>query len=260
VGNIHPSAVIDKKAQIAESATIGPFCVIEADVVVGENTALISSVVLANGTRLGNNVTVHPGAVIGTAPQDLKYAGEKTVAIVGDRTVVRECATINRGTIASRKTVVGSDVLIMAYCHVAHDCIVGDKVVMANGAQLGGHVEIGEWAIVGGLAGINQFMRIGAHCMIAACGKVTKDVPPYCLSGREPMVVEGINVVGLRRRGFTPDDILEIQQFYNVLFRSGFNISTGIAKYTETTPIITQSVQLCIDFIQSSKRGILRSS
>lgn len=260
MSNIHSSAIVDSKAQVAASAVVGPFCVVEADVVVGENTTLMSHVVLGSGARIGNNVTIHPGAVVGTAPQDLKYAGEKTTAVIGDRTVIRECVTVNRGTTASYKTVVGSDVLLMAYSHVAHDCVVGDHVIMANGAQLGGHVEVGDWAIIGGLAGINQFMRVGPHCMVAACGKVTKDVPPYSLSGREPMVVEGINVVGLRRRGFTAEDIASIQRFYNVIFRSGLNISQGIAAYRESTPIIAKPVQRCIDFIEQSKRGILRSS
>lgn len=253
---IHPSAVVSPRARIADNVTIGPFAVIEDDVEIGSGTEIMSHVVLANGARIGTDVRIHPGAVIGTAPQDLKYKGEPTIAVVGDRTVVRECVTINRGTSYSKQASVGSDCLLMAYSHVAHDCVVGNHVILANSVQLGGHVEVGDWAIIGGLTGVHQFCRIGAHCMVGAVSKVVKDLAPFLLTGRNPMTVEGLNAIGLRRRGFTEDAVKEIDAFYHTLLRSGFNVSAGLRQYESTHDTIIPEVQQCIDFIRSSKRGI----
>lgn len=256
---IHPSAVVSPKAQLGAGVSIGPFCVVEDDVIVGDRTTLISHVVLGNGARIGADVVIHPNAVISTAPQDLKYANEPTLAIIGDRTVIRESVTVNRGTTASGKATVGSDCLLMAYVHVAHDCIVGDHVIMANGVQLGGHVEVGDWAILGGLTGVHQFCRIGAHTMIGACSRVVKDVPPFTLCGKEPLSVEGVNAIGLRRRGFSVDTVTAIDEFYTVLLRSGFNTSDGMRTYEERlggSPV--DEVAYCMEFIRSSKRGIYR--
>lgn len=257
---IHATAIVDAQAKIDSSVTIGPFCVIAADVEIGSNTVVMSNVVIDNGSRIGSNVTIHPGAVIGTAPQDLKYKNEPTLAIIGDRTVIRECVTVNRGTTASGKASVGTDCLIMAYVHVAHDCVVGNNVIIANGVQLGGHVEIGDWAILGGLTGIHQFCRIGAHSMIGACSRVVKDVPPYTLCGKEPLAVEGINAIGLRRRGFTEEVISLIDEFYTIVLRRGLNTSDGMSRFSELHPSVPPDVQLCLDFIGSSKRGIYRGS
>lgn len=256
---IHATAVVSPSATIGQDVRIGPFCVVEDDVVIGDRTTLISHVVLGNGARIGSDVVIHPQAVIATAPQDLKYANEPTQAIIGDRTVIRESVTVNRGTVASGITRVGSDCLLMAYVHVAHDCVVGDHVIMANGVQLGGHVEVGDWAIIGGLTGVHQFCRIGAHSMIGACSRVVKDVPPFTLSGKEPLTVEGINAVGLRRRGFTDDSVRAIDEFYDVLLRSGFNTSDGLRAYEERLDgYIDPAVARCIEFIRTSKRGIYR--
>lgn len=255
---IHPTAIVSPKATLAEGVSIGPFCVVEDDVVVGARTTLMSHVVLANGARIGEDVRLHPGVVIATAPQDLKYAGEPTTAHVGDRTVVRECATINRGTTATGASSVGSDCLIMAYSHVAHDCVVGNHVIMANSVQLGGHVEVDDWAIIGGLTGVHQFVRIGAHCMVAAVSKATQDVPPYTLVGRSPLSVEGINVVGLRRRGFTVEEIDAIKEFYDVLYRRGLNVSDALAEYRSLHAAIDPRVESALSFIEASKRGICR--
>lgn len=255
---IHPSAVVDPAARIGTGVSIGPFCVVEADVEIGDGSTLLSHVVLANGSRIGKDVRLHPGVVVGTAPQDLKYNGEPTLAIVGDRTVLRECVTVNRGTTHSGKAEVGSDCLLMAYVHVAHDCVVGNHVIIANSVQLGGHVEVGDWAILGGLTGVHQFCRIGAHSMVGACSRVVKDVPPFTLCGKEPLTVEGINAVGLRRRGFTRETIDAIDAFYHTLLRSGLNTSDGIAAYEAKHVAVEPDVRACIDFIRSSKRGIYR--
>jgi UDP-N-acetylglucosamine acyltransferase len=253
---IHPSAIVSPNARIAENVTIGPFSLIEDDVEIGSGTQVMSHVVIANGARIGSDVVIHPGAVISTAPQDLKYKGEPTNAYVGDRTVIRECVTINRGTSYSKQARVGSDCLLMAYSHVAHDCVVGDHVILANSVQLGGHVEVGDWAIIGGLTGVHQFCRIGAHCMIAAAVMVVKDVAPYVLAGRTPLNIEGLNAVGLRRRGFDASTISAIDEFYDILLRSGFNVTMGLRHYESTHDTIIPEVQQCIDFIRSSKRGI----
>ncbi len=257
---IHPSSIVSPNAQIGVDVEIGPFCTVADNVVVGDRTRLMSHVVLDNGARIGDDVVLHPGAVIGTAPQDLKYAGEETLAIVGNRTVVRECVTVNRGTSSTGKAEVGEDCLLMAYSHVAHDCIVGNHVILANAVQLGGHVVVGDWAIIGGVTGVHQFVRIGEHAMVGACTKAAKDVPPFTLASREPIVVEGVNAVGLRRRGFTQQTIAAIESFYTVLLFQGFNTTDGIAEYEQRTPVIDPAVVRAIDFIRNSKRGIYRGA
>jgi UDP-N-acetylglucosamine acyltransferase len=255
---VHPSSIVHPDAQLGDGVVIGPFCSVAANVVVGDGTQLRSHVVLDDGARIGSDCVLYPGTVVGAPPQDLKYAGEPTVAIVGDRTTLRECVTINRGTTFSGQASVGSDCLIMAYVHVAHDCVVGNNVVIANGVQLGGHVEIGSWAIIGGLTGIHQFCRIGAHSMIGACSRVVKDVAPYALCGKEPLSVEGINAVGLRRRGFADETVRAIDEFYTVLLRSGLNTTDGLRAYESSYANPIPEVALVIDFIRSSKRGIYR--
>lgn len=257
---IHPTSVVSPKATLGAGVTIGPFCVVEDDVVIGDNTTLMSHVVVSNGGRIGADCRIHPGAVIATVPQDLKFKDEASLAIIGDRNVIRECVTINRGTSATGKTVVGNDNLIMAYAHVAHDCVLGSHMVVANAVQLGGHCEIGDWVVIGGVAALHQFTKVGPHAMVGACVKAVKDIPPYVLTGREPMVIEGLNKIGLKRRGFTMDTIDAIENFYDVLFRSGFNVTDGLATYEERTPTIIPEVKACIDFIRNSKRGIARST
>lgn len=255
---IHPTALVSPKATIGVSVEIGPFCIVEDDVIIGEGSKLVSNVTLANGTRIGNNVVLHSGAVIGTYPQDLKFAGEATEAIIGDRTVVREYATVNRGTLSTGRTMVGADVLLMAYVHVAHDCVVSNKVIIANSTQLGGHVSIGYHAVVGGLCGVHQFCAVGEHAMVAGTTFVTKDIPPFALAGRSPVCVEGLNAIGLRRRGFSDSDIAEIQSFYRQLYTTGLNISDAIAAYQRSHHTYSDNIKSCIDFISKSKRGIAR--
>ncbi len=258
--HIHPTAIVDPAATIGENVSIGPFSIVEGDVVIGDHCEIRSHVVLANGARLGSHVRVHTGAVIATEPQDLKFDGSPSLAVVGSRTVIREFVTINRGTSASGKTVVGDDVLLMAYVHVAHDCIVGNRVIIANATQLGGHVAVDDWAIIGGVTAVHQFSKIGAHSMIGGGFRVTKDVPPYTLASREPLCAEGLNVVGLRRRGFSNADIAALDAFYRHLYRGGLNVTDALSAYESAHSTMHPLVQGCIDFIRSSKRGIVRSA
>lgn len=255
---IHQTAIVSKNAKLGANVKIGPFSIIEDDVEIGDDTEIAAHCVIANGTRLGERVKIFAGAVIGTAPQDLKYNNEVTYAFVGDDTVVREYATINRGTVSTGKTVVGKNTLIMTYCHIAHDCVVGDNVVISNVSQLAGHVKLEDWVVLGGMAKITQFCSVGKHAMVGADVKVVKDVAPFTLVGRIPAQVESINKVGLRRRGFDKNVIDSIENFYDTLLFSGYNNRDGMAKYLENNPLPIQDVQDCIDFINNSTRGIHR--
>lgn len=256
---IHPSAVVSQKARISDNVRIGAFSVVDDDVEIGEGTEIRQHVVLSNGTRIGSECTIFPGAVIASEPQDLKFQGEPTVAIIGNRTVIRECVTINRGTSHSGKAQVGDDCLIMAYSHVAHDCVVGNHVILSNASQLAGHVTIGDWAILGGVVKVVQFNNVGAHAMIGADVKVTKDIPPYTLVGRDPARLEGVNKVGLRRRGFASDVINAIENFFSIVYFGAHNVSDGLEAYTSQNPQPYKEVQDCIDFIKASKKGTIRA-
>ncbi|MBL7191632.1 acyl-ACP--UDP-N-acetylglucosamine O-acyltransferase [bacterium] len=253
--NIHPTAIIDPEAKIAEGVEIGPYSIIQADVEIGAECHISSNVLLASGTKLASGVKIFHGAVIGTAPQDLKYAGEKTAAEIGENTVIREFCTINRGTSATFKTVVGANCLLMAYTHVAHDCRIGDYVILANAVNMGGHVEIEEYAIIGGMVAIHQFINIGRHSMIGGLFRVPKDVPPYILAGGHPLRYEGLNVIGLKRRGFEPDQRKAIKEAYRLLYQSDLNTSQAIAKIKEGE--ITPEVKHIIDFFEASERGVI---
>ncbi len=255
---IHQTAIISKKAHIGSNVKVGPFSIIEEDVIIGNDSEISSHCVIANGSRLGERVKVSAGAVIGTAPQDLKYNNEVTYAFIGDDTVVREYATINKGTVSTGKTVVGKNTLIMTYCHIAHDCVVGDNVVISNVSQLAGHVKIEDWVVLGGMAKITQFCTVGKHAMIGADVKVVKDIAPFTLIGRIPAQVETINKVGLRRRGFEKETIEAIENFYDILLFSGFNNRDGMNKYLKDNPNPLADVQDCINFIKNSTRGIHR--
>ncbi len=256
---IHPSAIVDPGATLGADVVVGPQCIIDNDVVIGDRTRLLSGVVLADGARIGAECAISHGAVIGTLPQDLKFKGEKTFVEVGDRTTVREYCTLNRATSATYTTRVGSDCLLMAYTHVAHDCQVGHHVIIANSTQMGGHVHIDDWAIIGGNVGIHQFCRIGAHTMVGAGSYITKDIPPYALVGGEEVAFSGINVVGLKRRGFTTETIDALRKFYRILYRSGLNVTDGLARIEEEVSPLPE-VTYAITFIRDSQRGIIRGS
>jgi UDP-N-acetylglucosamine acyltransferase len=254
--NIHPTAIVSEDVKIGEGTTIGPYTIIEENVEIGSGCKIASSVRIGSGARIGNECKLFHGAVVGTEPQDLKYDGEETFAIIGDETTVREYATINRGTSATGKTVVGKGCLIMAYSHVAHDCRLGEHVIMSNVTQLAGHVTIQDWVIFGGVAKVHQFCTVGRHVMVAADAMVVKDVAPFVLLGRKPQV-EGVNKIGLRRRGFSNQTIDDIEKFYDTVIFSGFNTRDGIKKYREEFDA-NEEVKYCIDFIENSTRGIYR--
>nr|WP_167317496.1 acyl-ACP--UDP-N-acetylglucosamine O-acyltransferase [Prosthecochloris aestuarii] len=228
---IHPTAIIGSGAEIGEGVRIGPYSVIEDDVQIGSNTEIGPHVQIADGARIGESCRIFAGAVLSTVPQDLKFEGEKTSLHIGDRTVIRECVTLNRGTKASGKTVVGSDCLIMAYVHAGHDCVIGNHVIIANSVQFGGHCQVEDYAVVGGLAGIHQFVRIGRYAMVGGISRASLDVPPFVMAGgHEKFRFEGLNIVGLKRRGFSSAQLDRIRAIYRILFQSGMLLGNALDK------------------------------
>lgn len=253
----HPLSHIHPNAIIAPDVEIGPFVFIDKNVEIGTGTKIFSNVTILEGTRIGEKCRIFPGAVLGGIPQDLKFRGEDTLAIIGNNTTIRECVTVNRGTVAKGQTVVGSNCLLMAYAHVAHDCIIKDNVILANATQLAGEVEIEEHAILGGGTLVHQFSKIGAHAMIQGGTKVSKDVPPYVMAAREPNAFMGINSVGLKRRGYTNEQVIQIQNIYRIIFQSKLNTTNAIAKVLETIPESAER-ELIVSFIKLSDRGIIK--
>ncbi|NOX36652.1 MAG: acyl-ACP--UDP-N-acetylglucosamine O-acyltransferase [Calditrichaeota bacterium] len=253
---IHPTAIVHPDAQLGENVRVGPFAVIEADVVVGDECDIGPHVYLDSGTRLGKRVKISKGAVLGTAPQDLKYGGEKTYLEVGDDTTIREFATLNRGTEYHGKTVVGTHCFLMAYVHVAHDCILGNHVILSNGVNMAGHVEIEDHVGIGGLTAIHQFVRIGRYSFVGGGLRVTKDVPPYVLAMGEPIRYGGTNVVGLKRKGFSSEVMREIKRAYNIIYRSNLLMKEAI-KAVESQLQPYPEIQVIVDFIRKSERGII---
>lgn len=254
---IHPTAIVDSGAQIGENVSIGPYSVISGNVEIGDNCQIGTQTVILPGARIGRDCKIFHHAVISEIPQDLKFAGEETTAEVGDRTVIREFVTINRGTSQHWRTVVGSDCLLMAYVHIAHDCIVGNHVIMANAVNLAGHVEVEDWVIIGGMVGVLQFSRIGQHSIIGGQYRVSKDVPPYIMAAREPLSYEGLNRVGLKRRNFPSETILALKRAYNLIYNSEYNVSDAIRKIEETPDLMIPEVRNIIEFIRKSTRGII---
>lgn len=251
----HPSAVIHPDAELAPDVSVGPGAVVGPGVVVGAGSTIGSNALLERDTVVGEECVIAHGAVLGTDPQDLKFEGEKTLLVVGDRTVIREYATLNRGTRSSGRTVVGSDCLIMAYAHVAHDCHIGNHVVIANAVNMGGHVSIGDWAIVGGMTPIHQFVRIGAHAFVGGASRVHKDVPPYLRAAGNPMVMSGLNAVGLRRRGFSDAARRELKRAYRLIYASELNVSQALERAREELEPLPE-VQTFLDFFKDSDRGV----
>ena len=254
--NIHPTSIIDQKAKIHETVKIGPFCIIEDDVCIDAHTVIHSNVHIYAGTKIGKKNEIHTGAVLGNIPQDLKFNNEKSTLIIGDRNTIREYCTLNRGTESSDTTLIGNDCLLMAYVHVAHDCIVEDKVILANGVQLAGHSHIAYHAIIGAITGVHQFCKVGLHAFVGACRAVLQDVPPYILATGEPLQFSGINSVGLRRRNFKREQIKNIKDAYKLIYLSKFNKSQSIKKIEESFNL-TEEVENIIEFISSSKRGLI---
>ena len=252
-----PLAYIHPAAKIAQSVVIDPFVTIDQNVEIGEGTRIGSNVTILEGARIGRNCTIFPGAVIGAIPQDLKFRGEDTLAIIGDNTTIRECVTINRGTAAKNKTVVGNNCLIMAYSHIAHDCIIGNNVILSNATQLAGEVQVDDYAIVGGGTLVHQFCHLGAHIMIQGGALINKDVPPYVKAARDPIQYAGVNSIGLRRRSFSSETIRDIQDTYRYLYLSGLNISDAIARIEAELPATPERDDIIL-FVRNSKRGIIK--
>ena len=248
---IHP------EAKLHPTVTGGAFSCIYDDVEICEGTIIDNNVTIYGGTRIGKNCHIYAGAVIGGDPQDLKFKGEKTYAIIGDNTVIREFATIHRGTASKGKTIVGNNCLIMAYCHVAHDCLLHNHIIMSNATQLAGEVVVDDWAIIGGGSLVHQFSHIGAHVMIQGGSKVNKDIPPYVIVAREPITYCGINSVGLNRRAFTKEQIAAIQDTYRLIYMSGLNVSQAVEQIEHTLPRSPER-DLILDFVKGSPRGIVR--
>ncbi len=253
---ISPLAYIHPDAIIADSAIIDPFVNIQGDVEIGERTRIYSNVAIMDGAKIGNDVTIFPGAVISADPQDLKYSGEKTSVEIGDGTIIREYVTVNKATSAKMKTIVGKKCLLMAYSHIAHDCILGNNIILANGAQLAGEVEVDDFAILGGGTLVHQFTRIGTHAMTQGGLLLGKDIPPYVKAAREPASFVGVNSIGLRRRGFSNEKINHIQDIYRLIFSSGLNYKEAVIKL-ENDFKDSEEKENILKFIKSSKRGII---
>ena len=254
---IHKSSIIHPKAIIGKNTIIEPFVHIASDVVIGENCWIGAHVSIMDGARIGDDCRIFPGAVIGAIPQDLKFGGEKSVVIIGNNVTVREYCTINRGTKDLMRTEIKDNCLLMAYVHIAHDCVVNENCILANNVTLAGHIEVGKFAILGGMTAVHQFVKIGEHAMIGGASKVRKDVPPFVKAARDPLAYVGVNTIGLKRRGFTAEQIKAIQDVYRLLYIKEKNIHKGLERALaelENSPEKTRIVE----FVEASKRGLMK--
>lgn len=254
---ISDKAYIHPDAKIGNNITVEPFAFIDADVEIGDGSWIGPHAVIMNGARIGKGCSIFPGAVISAIPQDLKFEGEYTTTEIGDNTTIRECVTVNRGTKDRMTTRIGSNCLLMAYVHIAHDCFVGNNAILANSVNLAGHVTIEDWVILEGYVGVSQFVRIGAHAFVAGQTGVRKNVPPFVKAAREPLSYVGINSIGLRRRGFSNESILQIEDIYRTLYVKGLNVSNALAVIEQESPASVEKEQI-INFIRESTNGIIR--
>lgn len=252
-----PLAFIHPDAKIHPSVEIGPFTCIEANVEIGEGTTIGSNVTICSNTRIGKGCHIFPGAVVGAIPQDLKFQGEETYTYIGNNTTIREFVTVHRGTASKGKTVIGDNYLIMAYCHVAHDCVLGNHIIMSNANQLAGEVVVDDWAILGGGGLVHQFTHIGSHVMVQGGTLVNKDIPPYVIAAHDPIQYCGINSVGLNRRGFTKEQIATIQQVYRIYFASKLNMSQATERVLAEIPQSEERDKI-VEFIKNSPRGVIK--
>lgn len=257
MSNISNLAYVHPDAIIGENVTIEAFAYIDGNTVIGDDTLIMSNTNVRSGSRIGKNCRIFPGAVIGGIPQDLKFKGEDTLAIIGDNTTVRECCTVNRGTVAKGKTVVGNNCLLMAYAHIAHDCILKDHIIIGNSTQLAGEVEVYDYAILSGGTLVHQFTRIGEHVMIQGGTRLGKDIPPFIIAGREPVSYAGINSIGLRRSSFSNEQINQIQEVYRLIYQSGLNVGDAVKKIEDEFEE-NNNLKTIVEFIKSSPRGIVR--
>ena len=256
---IHPTAIVDPKAEIGDDVEVGPFTVIEKEAVIGSGTRIRSHVFIGEGTRIGKNCRIYQFASVGEAPQALAYRGEKTHLLMGDQNTVREYVTLNRGTApGGGKTLIGNNNLFMAYSHVAHDCHLGNQVILANGATLAGHIMIEDHAIIGGLSAIHQFCQIGAHAFVSGLTGVSQDVPPYMLAAGSRAKLFGLNTVGLKRFHFSEKAIRALKKAYRIIFRSSLTLESALKQLREDEDAQLSEIQHLLQFIQHSKRGITR--
>ena len=262
MADVHPTAIVDAAAELAASVSVGPYAVIGAGVTVGEGTSIGAHCVIEGPTVIGRDNRIFPHAALGAAPQDMKYRGEPTQLVIGDRNTVREFCTFNRGTVQDEGvTRIGDDNWIMAYVHIAHDVQVGCRTVLANNATLAGHVRIGDWVIVGGLSGVHQYCRIGAHAMTGFQSHVSQDVPPFMMVSGHPLSVHGFNIEGLRRRGYSRERIALVKRMHRLLYRDGLTLEqsrAAIAALAGTVEGGDDDVRLLLDFVAASTRGIVR--
>ncbi len=253
----HPYTYIDPNAKVAPNVKIDPFTVIHGDVQIGAGTWVGSNVTIMDGARIGKNCRIFPGAVISAVPQDLKYNGEKTIVKIGDNTTIREFVTINRGTEDRGKTTIGNNCLLMAYTHIAHDCIIGNNCILSNSVQVAGHVTIGEWVVIGGVSAVHQFANVGQHTFVAGGSLVSKDIPPYIKAVRNPLSYGGVNSVGLKRRGFSVEKINHILDIYRVIYNKGLN-TTQALEFIEEEINASDERDEIVTFIRDSGRGIIK--
>jgi len=253
----NPIAYIHPGAKIASNVTVEPFAYIDDNVVIEEGSWIGPNACIMKGSRLGKNCKVFPGAVVGCIPQDLKFNGESTTVEIGDNVSIRECVTINRGTNANQKTVVGNNCLLMAYTHIAHDCVLGNNVILANSVNLAGHIELNDFVIVEGTAAIQQFIKVGAHAFIAGGSLVRKDVPPFVKAAREPLSYIGVNTVGLQRRGFKEDCVQQIKDIYRILFVKGYRTEKALKMIENDFPV-TDEREAILNFAKTSTTGLMK--
>ncbi len=254
---IHPTAIVSSKAELADNVLIDAYAIVHDDVVIDEGTTVGPNAVIYDGARIGKNVRIFQGASVSNEPQDLKFADEKTYFYIGDNTTVREFTTLHRGTVETGFSKIGSNCLLMAYAHVAHDCIIGNNVILANGVQIAGHVEIDDFTIIGGMTPVHQFTKVGKYVMVGGAYRVTQDVPPFVLVGGYPIKFEGLNVIGLRRRGFSNQEIKDLKEAYKILFSSGLTLAKSAEKLADSFPD-NKNVAEILDFLKRSNRGIVK--
>ncbi len=258
IAYIHPTAVVHKNARIGKNVEIGPYAVIDEHVEIGDGTKIMSHAMITGWTGIGKDCIIYPGAVIGSEPQDLKFRGERSYVFIGDRTTIRECATIHRGCGAESETRIGNDCLLMAYTHVAHNCLVGNNVIMANSAMIAGHVVVEDRVVIGGITGVHQFVRIGRNAMIGGASKLVQDVVPYTIVDGHPAKVSGLNNVGMSRAGITIESRRKIKQAYKILYRSGLSLTQAIEEIEQEVES-SEEIEHMLRFLRNAERGICRS-
>jgi UDP-N-acetylglucosamine acyltransferase len=255
---IHPTAIIEDDVKMDKNVQVGPYVVIRKGVKIGLGTTIDAHTVIEGNTTIGKNNKIGIGVVIGNPPQDLKYNGEDTEVVIGDNNIIREYVTINRGTVDRYKTQIGSNCLLMSYVHVAHDCLVGNEVILANCATLAGHLTVEDQAIIGGLTPIHQFVRVGKMAIIGGGSRVPKDIPPFCKAAGNPLRIFGLNNIGLERRNYSNEDKMQLKRAYKLIFRSKFNTSQAVKKIQNDSQFTSKAVKLLVEFIKNSKRGICK--